>query len=376
MSGSRSRPSFSVRATAPVRIADVGGWTDTWFAHTGAVCHLGVGPGVTVEASIVDGPVAPRPVRLVTPDLGDDYECGPSRVAGWDAPEPGRQPLLEHAVASVCARLPPPGPVTVTIRSAVPPGASLGTSASVLVAVVAALEALLARDGPVGTGQVGDEDRRRIAEAAHRVETVRAGRQAGVQDQFAAAFGGAQLIEITDYPTTRRTAIALDPAFVQAIEARTVTVATGAHDSSSVHRAVIASLDAPRRSAGAAPAPRALLGDLRDLAVAAADALGAADLESWAATLTAATDVQERLHAGLIGPDHRDLIALADDEGALGWKVNGAGGDGGSTTIVCASASAAERFTALVEAARPTFTVLGLRLQGGVELRRVAPDGQ
>lgn len=373
MSGSTGRPAPSVIVTAPVRIADVGGWTDTWFAHTGAVCHLGVGPGVRVEATLADGPVTARPVRLVTPDLGDDYACGPSRAAGWDAPEPGRQPLLEHAVASVCARLAPPGPVTVTIRSAVPPGASLGTSASVVVAVIAALETLLDRVRPRVTGVVADADRQRIAEAAHQAETVRAGRQAGVQDQFAAAFGGAQLVEITDYPTTRRTAIALGPAFVEAIEARTVTVVTGAHDSSSVHRAVIGSLDAPGRAAGADRAPRALLGELRDLAFAAADALRAADLETWAATLTAATLTQERLHPELIGPNHRELIALASAEGALGWKVNGAGGDGGSSTIVWASADAAARFTTQVEATWPTFTVQPLRVQGGVEVRRVEP---
>jgi len=29
-------------ASAPVRTADVGGWTDTWFAGQGAVCNLAI----------------------------------------------------------------------------------------------------------------------------------------------------------------------------------------------------------------------------------------------------------------------------------------------------------------------------------------------
>jgi len=362
-----------VTVSAPVRIADVGGWTDTWFARTGAVCHLGVGPGVTVHAVLGNGPPPGRPVRLVARDLGEDYACGPSAARGWDAPVPARHPLLEQAVASVCTRTPPSGPITVTISSAVPPGASLGTSASVVVAVVAALDALLGRGGAPDRRGLADAERSRIAAAAHDVETTRAGRQAGVQDQFAAAFGGAQLVEITDYPTTRRTAIALDPAFVRAIDAHTVTVVTGAHDSSSVHRAVIASLEAPHRGDASGPAPRRLLGDLRDLAHEAAAALRAEDLEAWAATLTAATRVQERLHAGLVGQNHRELIALATAEGALGWKVNGAGGDGGSSTIVCASASAAERFATLVEQTWPAFTVQPLRLHRGVDVRGDEP---
>ena len=47
---STSAPVQAATATAPVRIADVGGWTDTWFGSPGHVCHLAVGPGVTVRA--------------------------------------------------------------------------------------------------------------------------------------------------------------------------------------------------------------------------------------------------------------------------------------------------------------------------------------
>jgi hypothetical protein len=39
----------------PVRVCDVGGWTDTWFAHHGLVCSLAVGPGVSVWASAAPG---------------------------------------------------------------------------------------------------------------------------------------------------------------------------------------------------------------------------------------------------------------------------------------------------------------------------------
>lgn len=370
MNGPTERTAARVTVTAPVRIADVGGWTDTWFARTGAVCHLGVGPGVTVHAALDDGTPGRRPVRLIAPDLGEDYPIGPSPSTGWAHPGPGRHPLLEHAVASVCGQLAPRGPVTVTISSAVPPGASLGTSASVVVAVIAALETLNAEDtDPTRDPTLSDADRTRIAEAAHRVETLAAGRESGVQDQHAAAFGGAQLVEMTEYPMSRRTPIDVDHTFRTRLDEATVTVVLGAHDSSSVHAAVI---EAITTEGPAGTRQRAALDDLRDLAEQAAVALSAADLEAWAVTLTEATRAQQRLHDDLIGPGHRAVIELAQTCGALGWKVNGAGGDGGSVTMVFADPSDVARFTDTVDARHPAWTPHHLGLHPGVAVHRGA----
>jgi D-glycero-alpha-D-manno-heptose-7-phosphate kinase len=47
-----------ITATAPTRICDVGGWTDTWFARHGRVLNLAVTPNVEValRASAAAGP--------------------------------------------------------------------------------------------------------------------------------------------------------------------------------------------------------------------------------------------------------------------------------------------------------------------------------
>jgi D-glycero-alpha-D-manno-heptose-7-phosphate kinase len=37
------------------------------------------------------------------------------------------------------------------------------------------------------------------------------------------------------------------------------------------------------------------------------------------------------------------VIAIAKEHGALGWKVNGAGGEGGSLTLLCGESSRAKR---------------------------------
>ena len=47
------------------------------------------------------------------------------------------------------------------------------------------------------------------------------------------------------------------------------------------------------------------------------------------------TEAQCALHHGLIGQAHQQIIEIAREHGALGWKVNGAGGEGGSVTLLC-----------------------------------------
>lgn len=356
----------AVRAVAPVRVADVGGWTDTWFGSPGRVCPLAVGPGVTVEATLVARTGAEDPVRLVAPRLGLDQAVGPDvdPVVGWTAPRPGRHPLLEHAVAAVLdgVDLGRGTGLDVVIDSAVPPGASLGTSAAVVVAVLAALDALVA-DGDRSPGD--------LAALAHDVETGRAGREAGVQDQWAAAFGGAQWLSINPYPSVARTPIDLDPAVTAALADRLVTVVFGAHDSSSVHGRVITDVVA----CSGEPHERTR-GALRHLAVLADDAaaaLAAGDLARWGAVLTAATEAQRTLHPALVGRHHQRAIEAAAGTGAVGWKVNGAGGDGGSLTVLTVDAAAAADLRRTLAGIDAAWTVVDLTPAPGVAVTPGAP---
>ena len=115
---------------------------------------------------------------------------------------------------------------------------------------------------------------------------------------------------------------------------RLVTVALGSHDSLAVHREVIDLLVAC--GGGEHDHTRSCFRRLAALAGEAAEALAAGDLDAWAAVSTAATDTQADLHAGLVGAAHRRAITIARAHDALGWKVNGAGGEGGSLTVLAA----------------------------------------
>lgn len=364
--------SGGVRATAPVRVADVGGWTDTWFGSPGRVCHLAVDPGVEVEARLVslgtevsDGAGTPGegtgdggPVLVRAESLGETFRVGPSPDSdvGWRSPRPGCHPLLEHAIAVVLedAPLATGTGIDVTIRSAVPPGASLGTSAAVVVALVAALDAL------VGGGRVAAAGSGAIATLAHEVETDRAGRQAGVQDQWAAACGGAALLAINPYPSVARTEVVLGPEVVADLDRRLVTVAFAAHDSSTVHGHVIT--DMVTCSSEGHDRSRVALRRLSLLAGEAADALRAGDLDRWGEVLSEATEAQRRLRTELVGAAHDRAIGLAREHGAVGWKVNGAGGEGGSLAVLAADATSAADLRAALADADAGWQVLDLHV--------------
>ena len=176
-----------------------------------------------------------------------------------------------------------------------------------------------------------------LAAAAHRAEAGRLGRQVGVQDQAAASHGGASLL-VVEYPRLVAHPIAMAPADWRAVDERLVHIAYGAaHDSSALHDGVIASLE--RRRTVSAVASRRCGG----WPPTHATALRVGDLARYGNTLTAATEAQADLHPALVSDDARALIECARTEGALGWKVNGAGGAGGSLSVLCRDPSDRER---------------------------------
>ncbi len=316
---------MAIRASAPVRICDIGGWTDTWFGGPGRVFNVAVAPGAEVTIREAD---LPDPVVLDVPAYGDRYPVVPG--AGRAA----RHPLLEAAVDLVA----PPGgaAVEIVVRCGVPPGCGAGTSAAVTVALLGALWALrTTRLAPL-----------EVARAAHRIETGVLGSESGVQDQLSSAMGGINFIEVDHYPDAVVHRLAdwdeLGPLLVLVYVGR-------AHDSSSLHRQVIEGTGSGRAAA---------LDALRAAAVAARQAAVAGDVRGLGRAMAAGTEAQRALLPGLVGSDALRVIALARSAGALGWKVNGAGGDGGSLTLLCATPEAGAALAARVEAADRGYRVL------------------
>jgi D-glycero-alpha-D-manno-heptose-7-phosphate kinase len=326
-----------IEATAPIRICDIGGWTDTWFGGPGRVLNLAVTPGVEVSIRATAGP---DPVVLDVETFGDRYRIvpGASRVA--------RHPLLEAAIDA----LPPPEnrPVGVRVRCAVPAGCGTGTSAAVAVALLGGLAA-------VRSEQLAASD---VAYSAHQLEVDVLGGESGIQDQLSAAFGGINYLEIEPYPESTVDAL---PAWAELDPRLTLVFLGRAHDSSRVHRQVIE--DVGRGGSGA-------FTRLRDAAVAARSAVLAQDLDALGQAMKTNTEAQKSLHPEVVGVDARRVIEMAAAHGAVGWKVNGAGGDGGSVTILSASREVRETLEGRIAASDPRYRVLPIQVSTtGLEVR-------
>lgn len=343
-----------IAVTAPTRIADLGGWTDTWFARHGVVCHLAVWPGVDVTIAPAEGPSGVS-VRL------HNF----NRVWHWSAGTP--PPACPDPLIAACLDESevPGGAWQLAVTSRVPPGASMGTSASVCVAILAAFD-LVRREnsGKASPCRAASIDPASLARRAHRVETVRLQQQSGIQDQWAAAAGGVGLLAIAAYPEARRTEVTTGPATREALEAQLlVLLLPRGHESSAVHADVVQAL------AHAGPEDRRLV-TLRRCAHEGAAALVAGDLEAYGRALVVNTEVQSSLHPSIVNEEAAQLIGVVRGADTLGWKVNGAGGAGGSLTVLAASVDARARLVQRVAETCPWATVLDVRLAAsGVRVR-------
>jgi D-glycero-alpha-D-manno-heptose-7-phosphate kinase len=95
---------------------------------------------------------------------------------------------------------------------------------------------------------------------------------------------------------------------------------------------------------------------LRGTAPRSRDALFAGDFKALGRAMIDNTEAQGRLHPRLVGAAAEKVIGIAKSHGALGWKVNGAGGEGGSLTLLCGDRSREKRaMIKAVEQADPLF---------------------
>jgi D-glycero-alpha-D-manno-heptose-7-phosphate kinase len=315
------KPLRVINSAAPIRICDNGGWTDTWFAKYGKIFNIGVYPYAEVQIEIYPYDRYSDTDRIViyAENYGERYVMRPEQT-GWD-----RHPLLEAAIERM--QVPDNMAFQVSIFSEAPGGASTGTSAAVTVALVGALDLL-------HPGRLTPHE---VAYTAHAVEVDMLKLQSGIQDQLCAAYGGINYIEMFDYPHAIVSQIQVPNATWWELERRLALIYLGkSHSSSQVHEKVIRQLE------DAGPDCNQLA-DLRLTASRSRDAVYAGDFVALGQAMVDNTNAQARLHPDLVSPDAWQIIDIARAHGALGWKVNGAGGDGGSVTILCGPLSSAKR---------------------------------
>ena len=87
------RPLRIINSVAPIRVADNGGWTDTWFAKTGKIFNIGVYPYVEVQVEVFKNDAPNQQIVVFAENYGQRFAVTDAQ-SGWD-----QHPLLQAAIA-------------------------------------------------------------------------------------------------------------------------------------------------------------------------------------------------------------------------------------------------------------------------------------
>lgn len=275
------------RACAPVRISFGGGGTDfeAFYSRFGGI----------VVSTTIDRYVYAIPA----PGFVEAYY--------WQGGKWRRQKdltWLRSAVESL-------GMSGIRVASQIPPGTGLGSSGSVLVAMIKTM---------------GMQKRsvREIAELACHVEIDLMGMPVGKQDQYAAAFGGLNVIEFNKSGVTVTPLIA--PAM---LERRLMLFFLGnSRKSASILRKQQGALERGDRHT------IRVLQRIGQLGREIAEALQIADLDGFGRLLDRSWQHKRTLTPGITNFTIDDIYATAKEFGAVGGKLTGAGG-GGFLVLYC-----------------------------------------
>jgi D-glycero-alpha-D-manno-heptose-7-phosphate kinase len=205
------------------------------------------------------------------------------------------------------------GGVEITSVADIPArGTGLGSSSSFTVGLLNALHAFQGRHASA----------RRLAEESCVIEIDRGGEPIGRQDQYAAAFGGFNLIRFHSDDRVEVTPAPCPADATAELQRRLLFFYTGVTRSAGP---LLGALSANVATPGAAADAT---GELAGMAVQAADALGASDVDALGPMLDRAWRLKRTLIAGISNETVDAAYDAARSAGAVGGKLLGAGGGG------------------------------------------------
>ena len=290
-------PVNSIATRAPLRIALGGGGTDlpSYYREHG---------GFVVSAAIDQ-----RIQLLAVPSFEPRYRLKHLEWEEAEHVEDIGHPLLRAALSRHWNGR----PLEIASVSEAPPGTGLGSSGAYTVALLKALRLLAG----------ADPSPEELAEAASEVEIELAGRSVGKQDQYAAAFGGVRAYTFNPDDSVEVRALSLDENVVRSLREEFLLFYTGEARSASD----VLSHQVNRTLAGDAEATENLHRAAR-LAHETCHALEAGDLGHCAELMAGHWELKRARAPGAVTDRAEELRALAQDAGALGVMLMGAGGGG------------------------------------------------
>jgi D-glycero-alpha-D-manno-heptose-7-phosphate kinase len=294
------------RAKSPLRVSFAGGGTDI------APFPQREG-GLVLSATInryAHATLQPRTdgrIRVESLDLGTALEYGSDEPIDYD----GKLGLVKAAIRRV-AQLEEPRGIDLFLHTAAPPGSGLGASSSLIVSLIGVLSAFHGLT-------LSDYE---IAQLAWEVERIDLGLKGGLQDHYAATFGGFNFMEFTADGVIVNP-LRIKPAIVNELEANLLLCFTG---STRAGDHIID--DQTKRYEASDQDALAGLRMQKELATSMKEALLRGRLTEFGELMGTAWEYKKRMSPRITTPTIDEAYDEALKHGALGGKVTGAGGGG------------------------------------------------
>ena len=298
-----------IRGRAPLRISFAGGGTDL-------SPYLEEKGGVVLNATIDRYAYATlrfpqeREIHVQSLDYKSEAHFGFDEPLAYD----GNFDLIKACLTRLgaCSGH-AEGGLELYLETEAPPGSGLGASSALVVAVIGALK----------TWRRLSLDKYELARTAWEVERIDVGVPGGMQDQYAAAFGGFNLIEFHSNSNVIVNPLRIEPRIIQELQYNMLLVFTGTTRVSStiIESQVAGYVD---RKPGVTEA----MDRMKALAFDAKDALLTGRLQDLGEILHEEFLAKKRTAASVAPPFIEELYEEARQRGVIGGKISGAGGGG------------------------------------------------
>jgi D-glycero-alpha-D-manno-heptose-7-phosphate kinase len=294
-----------IRSKAPLRVSFAGGGTDVPpFPQTEGGCVL----SATIN-KYAFGTLCPRDnghIRIESLDFGLTVECDLQVELAYD----GKLDMAKAAIRNLGGQS--SSGFDLFLHTDVPPGSGLGSSSTLMIAVVGLLKEF--KGLPLTNYE--------IAELAYTLERRELGIKGGLQDQYAAAFGGFNFIEFFDKNVVVNP-LRITQDTVNELEHNLLLCFTG---TTRVSDSIIN--DQTERYERSEKDTLSGLRTQKQLALEMKRALLHGRLDDFGDLLNTAWEYKKKMSPKISNPAIDELYSEARKAGALGGKIMGAGGGG------------------------------------------------
>jgi D-glycero-alpha-D-manno-heptose-7-phosphate kinase len=299
-----------VRAKAPLRLGLAGGGTDVspyTEQYGGMVLNATISLYAHCSAELTDD----GKVVIDALDMDQHYEAKAEPQLPTDHPLGLVCQVYNRIVRDYCKGQ--PFAVRLTTHADVPPGSGLGSSSTLVVAVITALAELMR----VALGEY------EIAHLAYEIERIDLKLAGGKQDQYAATFGGFNLMEFYGGDRVIINPLRLRASTRSELESSLILYFTGQSRSSA---AIID--EQVKNVKGKSQKSIIAMHALKGQAQAMKEALLLGNFETFAELLREGWISKRATAREVSNPQIEAAMEVATSLGALGGKVSGAGGGG------------------------------------------------